>query len=327
MNGNNGKPWYHALYVRSPLAKIGYGILAVVLTMAVILFLSIFENPRMEAQAESWEGRSIELGATLFHANCQSCHQADGKGAIGVAPALHSKYFFEQRLNDVEWTGSLEQYIRATLIAGRPSKDGPNYQWSQVMPAWSQQVGQPLRDDQIQHVVNYVLNWEDSALEQTAEEDPWIFFNDSLSTGLPYDASEPGYEEKVEAAIAAAEASGRSNYTFLEQEYEFEQTGASSDARPPQELYLSMGCQGCHSLDDPDTVLAGPYQGDLHETAGTRVEGQTAEEYVYNSIVAPNDYIVEGYVPGVMPQDFSERMSEEEILGLTTWMLDPNREQ
>ena len=328
MNGNNGKPWYHALYVRSPLAKIGYGILAVVLTLGVILFLSLFENSRMEAQAESWEGRSIEIGASLFAGNCSSCHQLDGKGAIGVAPALHSKYFFEQRLSDVGWNNSLEQYIQSTLYAGRPSKGGRGYQWSAVMPTWSQKFGQPLRDDQIVNVTNYVLNWEESALAQTPEEDPWIFFQDTLSTGLPYDPTEPGYEEKVQAALAAAEAAGVSEYTLGEETFTIEQTAsADGDARAPQELYVSMGCQGCHSLDDPDTILAGPYQGDLHETAGTRVEGLTAEEYVYQSIVAPNEYIVDGYVAGVMPQTFSEQMSEAEIRGLVDWMLDPNREQ
>ncbi len=329
MNGNNGKPWYHVLYVRSPLAKIGYGILAVVLTMGVILFLSLFENSRMEAQTESWDGRSIEIGASLFAANCSSCHQLDGRGAIGVGPALNSHYFFEQRVKDVGWSGSLEQYILLTLYSGRPSKSGLSYQWAQVMPTWSQKFGQPLRDDQIQHVTNYVLNWEASAVEQTPEEDPWIFFHDTLSAGLPYtDTAAPGYDQFVDKAKAAAEAAGVTEYELMGQKYEFEQN-ASADTGPraPQTLFISMGCSGCHNLDNPDAVMTGPYLGNLNEVGGTLVPGQSAEEYVHNSIVAPNDYIVEGYMANIMPNNFADQMSEDEINGLVTWILDPNREQ
>ena len=34
-----------------------------------------------------------------------------------------------------------------------------------------------------------------------------------------------------------------------------------------------------------------------------------------------NAYVVEGYVAGIMPQNFSETMSEDEINGLVTWLL------
>ena len=65
----------------------------------------------------------------------------------------------------------------------------------------------PLRNDQIDHLTGYVLNWETSAIEQTAEEDPWQFFQDALSKELPYSPDEPGYDAKVEAAMRAASIS------------------------------------------------------------------------------------------------------------------------
>jgi cytochrome c553 len=105
----------------------------------------------------------------------------------------------------------------------------------------------------------------------------------------------------------------------------------SADIRSPQELYSEvMGCAGCHNIDEPQTEdnkgQIGPNHGNLYETGGDQVPGQDAETYVYNSIVDPQAHVVEGYSP-IMPQDFADRMSEEEIRALVAWLLDPNREQ
>jgi cytochrome c551/c552 len=101
------------------------------------------------------------------------------------------------------------------------------------------------------------------------------------------------------------------------------------EIRDPQALYTEiMGCAGCHNIDEPQTAdnrgAVGPNHGNLYETAGGRVAGQDAETYVYNSIVDPQAYVVEGYQP-IMPQDFAQRMSEAEIRALVDWLLDPNR--
>jgi len=301
------KPLYEYLYIRSPITKIALGILTLVITMIILLFVLVTEEPRMEAQTASWVGRSTEKGAALFANNCANCHGPDGKGLPGVAPALHSKYFFTQRLDDVGWAGSLESYVSLTLHAGRPSK--VDSQWAQMMPTWGQRFGGPLRNDQIDDITAYVLNWESSALAQTNEEDPWQPF-EGIDTGWA------GVEE-TEDGTAAEEAPAS----------EAEEVAV----RPPHELFASMGCAGCHNLEQDQTDRnrgpVGPHIGNLHETAADKVEGLSAEEYVYQSIVEPNTYINEGYVAGVMPQNFAERMSEEEIQGLVDWLLDPNRTQ
>ena len=69
-----------------------------------------------------------------------------------------------------------------------------------------------------------------------------------------------------------------------------------------------------------------PNMGNLYETAGTRVAGQDDKTYVHTSIVNPTAFTVEGYSP-VMPANFAENMSEEEINSLVDWILDPNRQQ
>lgn len=316
------KPWYHILYIRSPLAKVFWGVVGAMLSVVLVVFQFAIEEPRMAAQAGNWEGRSIEKGAELFANNCANCHGGDGKGLPNVAPALNSKYFFTQRSVDVGWAGSMADYVELTVAAGRPSKVG--MQWAQIMPTWSSHFGGPLRDDQVLHVVNFVMNWEGDALQQSAEEDPFQCFR-----GVPTKAQEG---DKSPEALNIKICSAEGTSTLPGEPLPTPTTPSETTGpRPPQELFVAMGCSGCHNLDlmqTPDTLgQPGPNMGNLPETAGQRVAGQDAATYVHTSIVEPNAFVNEGYVAGIMPQTFSQQMSEEEINGLVTWLLDPNRQR
>ncbi len=295
------RPWYRFLYVRSALAKLGLALLAVLGTIGILLFVLFIETPRMEAQTKNFEGRSIQNGAAVYANNCSSCHGLDGKGLQGVAPALHSRYFFEQRLKDLEYTGSLHDYVKLTVAAGRPMNK--QSQWAQMMPTWSSRYGGPLRDDQVEDVTSFVLNWREDAALQTAETDPWQPFQNAPMTDI-YTG------QQVETAPAAE---------------------VSSEPRPPQQLFMvDMGCVGCHNIDQPQTETnkgaIGPNLGNLYETAGTKVPGEDAATFVHNSIIEPNKYVEPGYNP-VMPANFADRMSPEEIDSLVQWILDPNRQK
>ncbi len=138
------QPWYSIFYIKSPIIKIGLAIVAILVSIALILFQGLIDEQRMAAQDASWHGRSTEIGAELYANNCASCHGPDGKGLPVVAPALNSRYFFTQRLNDVGWAGSLDQYVLLTLHAGRPSK--VSTQWVNVMPTWGTDFGGPMRE-------------------------------------------------------------------------------------------------------------------------------------------------------------------------------------
>jgi len=324
------KPWYSIFYVKSPIAKIGIGILSVLIGLVLMVFLGKIEEQRMEAQTLSWEGRSIEKGASLYFDNCSSCHGFDGKGLPNVAPALDSRYFFSQRIDDAGWSGSLRQYVKGTVHSGRPSK--VSTQWVNIMPTWSNKVGGPLRSDQVDQLVDYVLNWEVEALLQTPEEDPWQFFQDALSKQLPYSPDEPGYDMKLEQALAAAEAAGAVGYEIggVAAEAPAEDADAGpAETRAPEDLFTAMGCIGCHNLDAPQDDSnrgpVGPNLGNLAENAPNRADGQDAATYVHTSIVDPSAFIVPSYTDGIMPQNFSSQMTEEEIQGIATWLLESSQ--
>ncbi len=300
----------YRFFVTSPIAKLLWGILASLVGIIVLLLVLVSEDTRMAAQTVNWEGRSIENGATLFANNCTRCHGPNGQGLPGLGPALNSFYFFMEkgRLQDIGWVGSLEDYVSLTIAAGRPSKT--NSPWAEVMPTWGSQFGGPLRGDQVEDLTAYVLNWREFALAQTAEEDPFQPFPD-VNNAVEFQNAAFLLLSEEEQAIAREEFKAR-------------------NIRSPQELWTSEVCSACHNINERQVDVrgqSGPNMADLYERAGSRVEGLTAEEYVYESIVDPTAFVVASYeAAGQMPENFAEKLSEDEIRGLVEWLLDPNRE-
>lgn len=80
------------------------------------------------------------------------------------------------------------------------------------------------------------------------------------------------------------------------------------------------GCITCHSLE-PDTVVVGPSMAGIASRAGDRVAGQSAEEYIRTSILHPDDYVVEGFAPGVMVQVWEDELTEEQVDNLVAYLL------
>jgi cytochrome c2 len=85
-----------------------------------------------------------------------------------------------------------------------------------------------------------------------------------------------------------------------------------------QQIFNSR-CATCHSLV-PDTVVIGPSLDGIASRAGTRVEGQSAEEYIQNSIRHPDDYVVEGF-KDVMITNLSMELTDEEMNALVAFLM------
>ena len=78
-------------------------------------------------------------------------------------------------------------------------------------------------------------------------------------------------------------------------------------------------CTTCHSLDG--TVGLGPSLQGISERAGTRIAGLGAEEYIRQSILETNAYIVEGFPESLMPVNFSETLSAEELDAVVAFLM------
>ena len=90
-------------------------------------------------------------------------------------------------------------------------------------------------------------------------------------------------------------------------------------------LFIAMNdtgfaCANCHNANS-DATLVGPGLLDIPNTATTRVEGELPETYLYNSIVTPSEYLVEGFVDNLMPQTYTEIYSEEQIHDIVAYLM------
>lgn len=80
-------------------------------------------------------------------------------------------------------------------------------------------------------------------------------------------------------------------------------------------------CQSCHVVQADAVPVIGPSLYGIATVAGTRVPGQSAEEYLRIAIVDPNDYVLEGYQPGIMVRTYGMLLTEQQINDLVAYML------
>jgi cytochrome c oxidase subunit 2 len=91
---------------------------------------------------------------------------------------------------------------------------------------------------------------------------------------------------------------------------EGEQAGGGAQG---EQIFTSAGCSGCHTLAAAgSTATVGPDLGKLEDADAS---------FIRESIVNPNAEIEEGFKPDVMPQDFGEKLSKEDIDALVKYLL------
>ena len=95
-----------------------------------------------------------------------------------------------------------------------------------------------------------------------------------------------------------------------------------SDAECGQRWSQTYGCVACHSLNGDEGV--GPTWLGLFGSQVELADGSTVtadEAYLLNSIQDPNAQIVAGFPPGIMPQDFDERLAELQIQRIIAFIM------
>ncbi len=97
----------------------------------------------------------------------------------------------------------------------------------------------------------------------------------------------------------------------------------------PEGLFVAKGCAACHALEGVDGAVGnvGPDLSNIATVAATRVPGQSAEEYIRESILDPNAFIAPDCptgacdIPTLMPLDVSGTMEAEEYDELVQFLL------
>jgi mono/diheme cytochrome c family protein len=259
--------------------EIFIGVILVTIAVAAIIYVGFTEEARMADWTQAQHAEAIEVGAKLFETNCSGCHGIKGEGIPGLAPGLNNQAFFTQRLQEVGWQGTLQDYIVATVSTGRSVSTRPDQYvggGKPAMPAWSQRFGGPLRDDQIQDLAAFVLNWQATALGEVELAE--------LPTPTP--GAEP----------------------------------ADPVARG-QQVYTSSGCGGCHTIEGVSNGVVAPNLTQIGKVAETRKEGTSAEEYIRESILNPNAFVVDGFQPNIMPQIYGQQLNNQQLDDVVAFLL------
>jgi cytochrome c551/c552 len=95
---------------------------------------------------------------------------------------------------------------------------------------------------------------------------------------------------------------------------------ATANPSNGQTLALANGCVGCHAVD-PAIQMTGPNWHDIGNVAVNRIATYGPALYLYESIVAPNAYIVPGYAPNIMPQNYDQILSEQDLADMVAYLL------
>lgn len=210
------------------------------------------------------------------------------------------------RLAQVGWGGTVDNYIRTTLIHGRPGSENV---WPAPMVSWSQRGTGPLRDDQIDDIVAFIVNYnkgEGWTMEDLAAVQQFA----KLHGGSGGDTGVPAVGTDADAA-----------FTAVEPLVGDPERGATLYNGPAlTELSRGLGCAGCHG----GGVSAPEYDGTWPRVETVRLlepqfAGYTAEQYIIESIIAPGEYIVPGYTD-LMPHDFGERMSAKDLADVVAYL-------
>lgn len=101
------------------------------------------------------------------------------------------------------------------------------------------------------------------------------------------------------------------------------QTGPQDAGTAGRDLFNRYGCQACHGLADAGAAgVLGPSLEDIGESAAGRVPGLSAYDYLRQAIVDPGATLVPGFAAGLMPADFGERLTAQELDLMVRYLLE-----
>ena len=102
--------------------------------------------------------------------------------------------------------------------------------------------------------------------------------------------------------------------------------GGSGSGTPAPEsadaaaLFASNGCSGCHTLAKAGSNGTTGPDLDKQLASDAKAAGKPVPEFVRQSIVEPDAFVAKGYSAGLMPKDFGDKLSEDQIKALVDYI-------
>lgn len=279
---------------------------------------------RESSSTQTTQDRLNQIDARLKEIDAQ-IQELDAPRRQQLANAIQKGYDPQHpnRIQNVNWNGTLDSFILTTLIHGRPVSNNywPLGEGGAGMVAWSQTAGGPLRMDQLEDLTAYILNWN---RDWTLED---LF-------AVQQFAIEPVDPAPLRAQIQQLEASGGQIQSAVGSNVRqiMDELGTvTADAARGEQLYhgqtpsfngTTLPCFTCHVQEGAGT---GPQtNGTMTRVQNERLKdpalaGYTPEQYLVESIVAPSNYIVPGF-QDLMIKNFGDNLSTQDLADLVAYL-------
>lgn len=259
------------------------------------------ERAALEAELNAeglTDARRDEINARLAELETERANltaQMQTAVTLGYDPEAPS------RLADLGWTSGLYNFVYTTLVHGRPTSGA---YWPEPMAAWSQTAGGPLRDDQLQDLSNYILNWD--------KGDAWTI-EDLLAVN----------QFPIVPGATAGEATEGSIGKDTEIAAIMEGlAGVTGDPQAGQAHYSDpvFACTSCHTVAAVAPLLEGTWtRVQEQRLQEAQFAGYTGEQYLAESIIHPTAYTAPGYQP-VLPDYFGDRMDYQVLADIIEYL-------
>lgn len=225
------------------------------------------------------------------------------------------------RLTNIAWAGSLHNFIYTAIHSGRPPSSG---YWPEPMPAWSQTAGGPLRNDQVEDLTQYVLNFD--------RGDAWTIDDLNAVVQFPKVPADPATVALLEQQIQQLQESGGvlPDYVGVDTPTSEIMAGLEPLTGDPingQLLYdgqtvQAFACVSCHVA--AAGVTAPPLEGTWTRVINERLllpefADYTGDAYLAESIIHPQLYIVPPFA-NVMPNNFGSMLTYQELADLIAYL-------
>lgn len=280
--------------------------------------LHSFFIPEMRVKADAIKGRytyvafkPVKTGEyTIF---CTEYCGTDHSGMLAKLRVV-SKEEFDRWVND-----------QSDKIKYKPAEMGASLYVEKGCKTCHSLDGTKLVGPTFQKIYNRQGTLDDGS-QYTADEnyirESILNPNAKIVQGFPHPSPMPAFaglidDSQVQSIIAfmktldgsaPAAAASTSQFAFAKADTNL------SPADRGKALYAAKACVGCHSLDGSKVV--GPtfkalYGHDVDLADGSKVKADDA--YLKDSILNPNSQIVQGFAPGLMPQNFKDLLSEQDV--------------
>lgn len=294
------------------------GVMVIIWTVfGVLSFIDSENRKRPQSVEVNFAGQDALRGKQVFQAyNCMDCHTIVGNGAY-FAPDLTKLYEQTGPAWLLAYLGSPAAYPTEAIVGIQLNEliksgeiDVADLDaYYQMYPKAKERVDErggvdalmpnlQFSKDEINALVAFMKY---TSMINTAGWPPEIYAKDAIINQAKIDLqSKSGLPVKT----AVSNASG----------------DESSSTPDGGEIAKSMGCMACHSTDGSTQI--GPSWKNLYNSSVVLDNGTTVtadDEYLKKSILNPNDEIVEGFLPGLMPS-YEGVVSESDLNAIVEYI-------